>query len=335
MYAHAGAVRQFVNFARSTGLPLDRILDDELRAIANASAIEERVPAHAIVDMLQVSSVVANLPELGVAFACWGNMRGWSPLSLLWDHCPNLSEALRVNARYIHIETAALGSQTDVEGDEIAIRQFLLIPARYGGSQFIQGTLTLEMRLARMLLGENWRPLRLELDCPPPADSRYTRSLFGCPIEYRADRNALIVRRSDMFEPAPNGNAHMLDYLERHMADVDRMLPEDLKHRVEQIVGANLASGRAEIDHVASMLAMSRRTLQRRLARENLSFADILASTRERVTREYFLTEKRPSLVDLAYRLGYRDTTAASRYLRQRHGGGARELALRYAAQSA
>src|SRR3546814_9558036 len=75
-----------------SGLDLDAILDDELRAIAASAAHAERVPAHAIVDMLQICAAVAGRPDLGVAFAQWGNIRGYGPLSLLWDHCPTRSE---------------------------------------------------------------------------------------------------------------------------------------------------------------------------------------------------------------------------------------------------
>lgn len=325
--ADAGAMRQFVRFARATGLSLDTILDDELAAIAAASATADRIPAHGIVDIMQVCSAVARRPDLGVAFAIWGNIRGWGPLSLLWDHCPTLAEALRVNQRYLHVETGALGGKGVLEGDDIALCQFLLVPARYGGSQFIQGTLTLEMRVARMLLGEDWSAVRLELEGPAPDDTRYQRSIYRCPIEYGADRNALVIRRSDLDRPSRNGNAHMLAYLERHLEAFDRALPVDLVQEVEQVVVANLAGGRTTLGRVATVLAVSPRTLQRRLAMEGTSFATILATARRRSADEYFLTDRRPNLIHLAHRLGYGDASAVSRFLRTQLGIGARALA--------
>src|SRR3546814_6993133 len=97
--ADAGALRQFISLARMSGLDLDAILDDELRAIAASAAHAERVTAHAIVDMRQICSAVAGRPALDFAFAQWGNIRGDGPLSLLWDHCSTQVEANRVNAR--------------------------------------------------------------------------------------------------------------------------------------------------------------------------------------------------------------------------------------------
>lgn len=314
--AHAGAMRQFVLFARSTGLSLDEILDEELKAVADSSATAERVPASAMVDMMQVCAAVSGRPDLGVAFAMWGNLRGYGPLSLLWDHCPTLAEMFRVNQRYVHLESAALATRIEEEGDETAVRHLLLVPVRYGGSQFIEGTMALGMRVARLILGEDWAPLRFEFDHSAPRDTRYLRGILRCPMEFRADRNAMVVRKSDMTRPSPAGNAHMLAYLERHMASMDQVRPVDLLQQVEQFIAANLMNGGATLPNVAALSAMSPRTLQRQLSARGVSFADVLAGVRKRTAEEYFRTESRPNLTQLAYRLGYADASAASRYLR-------------------
>src|SRR3546814_14371579 len=75
--ADAGALRQFISFARMSGLDLDAILDDELRAIAASAAHAARVPAHAIVDMLQICAAVAGRPGHGHASSPRGNIRGY------------------------------------------------------------------------------------------------------------------------------------------------------------------------------------------------------------------------------------------------------------------
>src|SRR3546814_19922036 len=108
-------------------------LDGELLGIAAAAAHAERVPAHAIVDMRQICAAVAGRPDLGVAFAQWGNIRGYGPLSLLWDHCPTMADALRVNARFGDLESRAVTSTPDRDGDEVAIRHVLLAPDRWEG----------------------------------------------------------------------------------------------------------------------------------------------------------------------------------------------------------
>ena len=142
--AHASAMRQFSQFAEVTGLELRRICPPELYSFVEQARDAEWLPASAHVDVLQVASIASARPDLGVAFAMWCNVRGFGPVSLLWDHCSTLDEATRLTRRYMHLESAAMRSSTDITGHEAAIRHVLMVPAQYGGSQFLQATLTLQ-----------------------------------------------------------------------------------------------------------------------------------------------------------------------------------------------
>ncbi|MCE4369625.1 AraC family transcriptional regulator ligand-binding domain-containing protein [Xanthomonas hortorum] len=317
--SNAAAVRQFVRYARATGIPLESILDEELMAVVHASVAADHVPAHALVDMLQICAHLTRRANLGAAAAAWVNVRGgFGPLSLLWEHAPTLADATRVNRRFMQrLDCAALALHAEDGNDELALQHLLMIPARYGGTQFIEATLTIELRVAQMVLGAAWSPARVELGHPAPASTRYLRGLFLCPIEFGADRNALVIKRDDMARPAVNGNAHMFAYLERHLESANRTIPIDLRRQVEHVIAAHLAGGHATLERVAHELAIGPRTLQRRLAESSgLTFASILEAVRRRVAEEYFQLESRPNLLQLAHRLGYADASGASRYLR-------------------
>lgn len=331
--ADAGPLRQFIRFARFAGLNLDVILDEELRSIAERAAQSHRVPAHALVDMLQICSVITRRPDLGVSFAEWGNMRGLGPLSLLWDHCPTLADAIRVNMRYVRLDSGAIAHSLEENAEETAVRYMLLSPARYGSTQFIEGTLLLSTRIGRLILGDEWAPIRIELQHSSPEDDRVHRRLFRCPIEFGAERSAMVVLRDDFRRSTPNGNAHLLAFLEHHLETTQHSIPLDTAGRVDQLIAANLTMGNATIDHVAKLLCVSRRTLQRHLDCENTSFRERLDAVRQRVVNDYFRTEAHPNLALLAHRLGYGDASAASRYLRTRLQVNARTLSKRGSAE--
>src|SRR3546814_16533359 len=84
--------------------------------------------------MLQICAAVAGRPDLGVAFAQWGNIRGHGPLSLLWDHCPTMADAIRANARFGDLESRAVTSTLDRDRAAVAIRRVHMVPGRHGGS---------------------------------------------------------------------------------------------------------------------------------------------------------------------------------------------------------
>lgn len=325
---NAGCVRQFARFAREHGIPLGALLDDELRAIVASSEVADRVPAHAIIDLLQICSIGMNRAALGASSVAWAKINGgFGPLSLMWDHAPTLAEATRVNRQYAHLENGAVAFHCLEEGDEIVFQHILMVPARYGGSQFVEASLALDLRIFRKILDdENWSPLRLELTHSSPPNVRVQHGLFRCSMDFGADRNAIVVRRSDLKRPAPNGNVQMFAFLERQIQSAGHDIPDDLPRRVDKIIAARLAEGRATLDHVAREVAMSPRALQRQLADHELAFADLLTDVRKRITHEYFRSEKRPNLTELAHRLGYSDNSAVSRFLRKHLDTGAKAL---------
>jgi len=70
-----------------------------------------------------------------------------------------------------------------------------------------------------------------------------------------------------------------------------------------------LPAGKTTIEDVASVLCMSRRTLQRKLSEENTTFQQQLNATRLLLAKNYLANGHRSS-DDIASLLGYEDTTS-------------------------
>lgn len=82
----------------------------------------------------------------------------------------------------------------------------------------------------------------------------------------------------------------------------------------------NLIPARAhQIDVVADTLAMSARSLQRRLAQEQTTFSQILMETRLRLAADFLSNTDKP-IGEIAFDLGYRDASNFTRAFR-RHTG--------------
>ncbi len=324
--AHTSAMRQFVQFAVVAGIDLAKVCPPDLLALMDRAKVAEWLPASGHVDILEAVSMGTGRPDLGVAFAMWCNMRGFGPVSLVWDHCATLDEAIRMTRRYMHLETAAMRSSTDIAGHEAALRHVLTVPTQFGGSQFIEATLALQMRITRSMLGEEWKPIRLELAHRAPPSHRYHQAVFRCPIEFESDRSALVFRKSDLHRPSQRANPVMRQFLEHQLAQADSQWPGDLVQQVRYFIATNLMERCANLPHVARLAGLSPQSLQRRLAERGTSFAVILEEERKRTADEYFRTARRPNLAELSHRIGYTDASAASRFLRQHMATGARAL---------
>lgn len=95
--------------------------------------------------------------------------------------------------------------------------------------------------------------------------------------------------------------------LRRRLADLDRSASYEARTRA--VLLEALPSGTASIDAVARRLAMSSRTLQRRLGSEGTTFKDVMRRTRESLARHY-LGETGLTSSEIAYLLGYEEPTS-------------------------
>jgi AraC-like DNA-binding protein len=100
---------------------------------------------------------------------------------------------------------------------------------------------------------------------------------------------------------------------------IERTLPEDFYGLVQLQVEQLLRDRAFGIETVAESLAMSRRSLQRSLAHQGLSFSQILAETRLRHAADWLKYTDKP-IGEIAFDLGYADASNFTRAFRRQIG---------------
>ena len=144
--------------------------------------------------------------------------------------------------------------------------------------------------------------------------------VYGVPAAYGRFDAALLDR------PVPNADGSMLKVLQRH---ADELLAARLRQTseprivtdVRREVAAQLANDRARVDDVAAALALSTRTLQRKLAEAGTNFQAVHDAARQALAEE-LLRDSRLNLTDVAFMLGYREQSSFNRACRDCGRGG-------------
>jgi len=163
------------------------------------------------------------------------------------------------------------------------------------------------LSIGRRGIGAPVAPLRVEL-ARAATHREILEAHFGCRAKFRAARNALIFRESDLERPFVTHNAELL-------AMLGPQLDAELKaHRSRRSVGDQvkialkrlLAGQRPTIHAVARQLNLSSRTLQRRLAESGVTFQQLLDEARRELAHHY-LGQSSVELNEAAYLLGYGD----------------------------
>ena len=323
--SHSGALRQFLRFMQVSQIPFEPMLDGELRDIVDQASGSDSIPSQALADMLEICSIFTKRRDLGVAFAGWASQHGYGPFSLLWDYCSNLDDLLRICRDYLYHENESLHVGWFVRNDELVITQHLDVHCRFGNTQFMEAALAIQLRAIRQIFPPGWNPRAMEFrHCAPP-DVRYHRRALGCPLFYNSDFNAIIVSSEDLKYVRPDANPQLLSYIERRLSENSAYFRTSFPQQVRQYVLENLSNGKISVNLVSSRFHMSRRTFQRKLEIEDISFHSIVTECRILVAREYFANNRNPNLSDLARCIGLGEASAASRFLRQHLGTGLRE----------
>jgi AraC-like DNA-binding protein len=154
------------------------------------------------------------------------------------------------------------------------------------------------------------KPLRLELIRPP----KYRELLekhFGCRVRFKAERNTVVLRTSDINRPFTTYNEELLNILGAQLdSEIEaRRASLNVEERVKQALNRSLVGRRPNLQDVAQQLHLSARTLQRRLADAGVSFKKIVEDTRRELARRY-LQQSTIELSETAFLLGYEDANS-------------------------
>ncbi|WP_082968140.1 AraC family transcriptional regulator [Mycobacterium scrofulaceum] len=221
-----------------------------------------------------------------------------------------LGDAVRFAARFYELSYGFCLPSVTVDGPEAALR--LDLPDLTGAvAEFlVRRDLTAIAQVMSELLGRAVPFTSIEFEGPAPSSDTLALKEFGVPPRYGSPANVARWPAELLDNPLPQASEISVAMCEQQC----RALLERRRERtgVARQVRERLASIDGEphtIAAVARQLAMSERTLRRRLAEENTTFRDLLEEV-HRVLAEELLATGALSVDDVALRLGYAEATS-------------------------
>ena len=139
-----------------------------------------------------------------------------------------------------------------------------------------------------------------------PDDLRECERVLGCRVEARARWNGVVVPAASRHLPLRRRDAVLRSVLERQADEIIARLPRDQSAvtDVRRAFESRMGRGATGIQDVARSLAMSPRTLQRRLAHEGSSYQDVLEQWRKEAAQRH-LSESKLAVCEVAFLLDY------------------------------
>lgn len=280
---------------------------------------EQMLPARSVVHLLEDSADVSGCVTFGLRMAEYRQLSDLGLVSLLIVHQPTLGEALDVLSEYRNRINSNLTLQVEHHGDAVFLREHFALLRPLYSRQVNDLALGVLYKICRSVMPQQWRPqcVSFSYERPAPADRALYDRLFDCPVQFAADFDGIVVDECDMQRRNPMSDialaAHARELVGGMVAPGDRSVAEE----VEQSIRILMPMGRASVDEVAHSLGTNVRTLQRRLAREDVIFSDLLDRVRVQQVGQHFAS-RHLRLTDIAHLLGYSSLASFSTWYRNR-----------------
>jgi AraC-like DNA-binding protein len=287
------------------------INENDLR---DADALITREQEMRLVENIMLA--LPDVPALGFELGLQYNVSTFGIWGFALRSSRTLREAMQRAVRYLPLSTAycrfsviddaeGFGWLVDPEPVPRHLRQFLLERDTATGINLLR-----ELSLAGVSIEA------LEYSCPKPDYAPQITALAGISPLYGQPRNALILSAADAERRLPMYDANLVRLLdEQCKSQLKLRQTEGVTGQVRALLLGPLGLA-ASLEDMAHQLAMSHRSLRRKLEDEHTTFRGVVEEERKMLA-ERLLQSTSMKLDEMALQLGYADTASFTRAFRR------------------
>lgn len=245
----------------------------------------------------------------------------YGAFGLAWKSAVDLRGSYQRAERYGKVLTSV--SRYEVRSD--AGRVYMMLhrdgERRLGMRISNEQTIVAITQISREVSQRAFAPVAVYFKHGSPGDTSAHQAYFGCLVHYNADRDALEVSTESLSAPNRLGDASISEFFEAHLDNELAELAghEGLERRVRIQISQALSEGVPTVARVAQRLAMSPRTLQRRLSQQGHAFQDLVDEARQELA-ERLLRRTDYALAEVAFLTGFSEQSTFTRAFKRWSG---------------
>jgi AraC-like DNA-binding protein len=169
------------------------------------------------------------------------------------------------------------------------------------------------VHFSRMQYGESFVPMSVSLNRAEPAQRSSWDDYFRAPVEFGAPEVVVRIDPAIAKEILTTAHSALFDQHQDSLAEARIELEEsDIVARVRYAIQQLLPAGTVNEQRVARVVNVNPRTLHRRLSEAGMTFRSLLRDVRMSLAQRH-LDEDRYNVTEVAFMLGYSDSSAFSR----------------------
>jgi AraC-like DNA-binding protein len=301
-------IQPFVRYLLRNGCDAEAWLAAHGLTMAALAERDRRVPHAQAMALLRDAARLSGDPAIGIHAARCDEPGDFDVLEYAAANCASVGEALQLAARFIPLMHDGVVMELDVVPPLAALRVRPLWGIEHDAAaiEFLFASL---LAYGSRSIGHPTRPLRVELAHAGPAgqaDTRIYDEVFR-EVRFGCDANTMWLTASALELPHCAPDRSLLEILTNHGDALLRQLsprPPGIAERARSVIAETLLAGHSGADQIARRLAVSLRTLHRRLAEEGTSHGELVDEVR-REQAMLHLASNQFSIGEIAFLLGF------------------------------
>jgi AraC-like DNA-binding protein len=243
-------------------------------------------------------------------------------LGYLIMSCATLADALHRQARYASLvgnlgQVVLDDEPARLDGEALVAHRWQPLLAQQQ-RQLSEETLAGWLSFGRWISGLDIAPTEVRFQHSAPADTSEHARIFRCPVQFDQPDNALVFPRRLLAAPLSQADAQVRGMLDAY---ADRLLAElnqghGVLDRARLELARQLPEQGPDLEAIAAALALTPRTLQRRLREGGLSFSQLVDETRQQLALHY-LRDPALELAEIAFLVGFSEAGSLARAFRR------------------
>ncbi|MEM9444629.1 MAG: AraC family transcriptional regulator [Verrucomicrobiota bacterium] len=254
----------------------------------------------------------------------------YGAFGLAWKSAINLRGSYDRAQRYARVLTSVSTYQVEqIEGGAL-MHLHREGERRLGMRLSNEATIASIVSISRQVSTAEFNPVAIYFKHAAPEDISEHEAYFNCPVKYHSSNDALLVSKESLETPNHLGDTSISKFFESHLeSEVSKLeSSKSLDHQVRVIVSRSLSEGVPHVPDVAKQMAMSARTLQRRLSEQGYSFQTLVDESRRKLA-ERLVKETDYTLAEVAFMTGFSEQSAFTRAFRRWKGQSPRSYRLK------
>jgi AraC-like DNA-binding protein len=269
--------------------------------------------------LLSLGAKRTGIPHFGLLVGQQAGPASVGQLAELMAHAPNVGTALNSMILHVCLNDRGAVPTLNSENGIAKLGHAVYIPMQEGIRQIADGALATMCNLLLALCGDTWVPSEVRFSHSPPLNTKPYESFFHAPLVFEADENALVFPARWLQQPLPAADIKQHILTVNRLTTLEARMGIDFQEQIYSILRPLIVSQTCSSEHLANILSMHPRTLNRRLEEQGTSFREIVSKLRYEVAKQLLLDTTMP-LIKISTLLGYADASVFTRAFRRWSG---------------